>query len=480
MPPGTEAPGGSRVPASISRRTRLTALIVACALFMQNLDSTVIATALPGMARAFGSDPVRMNVALTSYLLSLAVFIPASGWIADRYGTRTVFRAAIGVFTLGSILCSIATSLPFLVIARIVQGMGGAMMVPVGRLVLLRSVAKHELVAAMAWLTVPALIGPVVGPPIGGLIVTYASWPWIFYVNVPIGLLGIVLVTLFVDEVREPSPGRFDLGGLFLSGIALCGLMFGLETAGRGVVPRFGTAAMIGVGIVAGVMYYRHARRHPHPLLDLSLLRYRTFAVSVWSGTLFRIGIGAVPFLLPLMLQLGFGDTAAESGAVTFASSAGALVMKPVAQAALWRLGFRGTLVWNGVLSAVLLGLCAGFRPGWPVVAIYAVLLSGGFFRSLQFTAYNTLAYAEIPRPRMSAATSFYSTVQQLGLTAGISAGAAALEVAMALHGAKTPQLPDFSFAFLAVALVSLLAAPTSALMPRNAGEELTGVQAPR
>jgi EmrB/QacA subfamily drug resistance transporter len=473
----TEPPGARPHPPAISRHTRLTALIVACALFMQNLDSTVIATALPTMARAFGSDAVRMNVALTSYLLSLAVFIPASGWVADRHGTRTVFRAAIGVFTFGSILCSIATSLPFLVAARIIQGIGGAMMVPVGRLVLLRTVAKHELVAAMAWLTVPALIGPVVGPPIGGLIVTYASWPWIFYVNVPVGLLGILLVTLFVEDVREASPGRFDLWGLLMSGIALCGLMFGLETAGRGIVPRIATGTMIAVGVLASVLYWQHARRHPHPVLDLSLLRYRTFAVSVWSGTLFRIGIGAVPYLLPLMLQLGFGQSAAASGAVTFASAAGALVMKPVAQRALWRLGFRGTLVWNGALSALLLGMCAGFRPGWPAVAIYAVLLAGGFFRSLQFTAYNTLAYAEIPRPRMSAATSFYATGQQLGLTAGISAGAAALEFAMVLHGSRTPQLADFSFAFLAVAFVSLLASPTSALMPRDAGEELTGAK---
>ena len=284
-------------------------------------------------------------------------------------------------------------------------------MVPVGRLVLLRTVAKHELVAAMAWLTVPALVGPVVGPPLGGMIVTYASWPWIFYVNVPIGLLGMLLVTLFVEDVREPSPGRFDFRGLILSGIALCGLMFGLETAGRGVVPQFATVAMIGVGIAASIGYWLHARRHLHPLLDLTLMRYRTFAVSVWAGTLFRVGIGAIPFLLPLMLQLGFGDTAAESGAVTFASAAGALVMKPVAQRALLRLGFRGTLVWNGVLSAVLLGLCAGFRPGWPATAIYAVLLAGGFFRSLQFTAYNTLVYAEIARPRMSAATT--STAQR-------------------------------------------------------------------
>ena len=328
-------PAGPVRPARLrtSGRTRLTAVIVACAMFMQNLDSTVIATALPTMAKAFGADPVHMNVALTSYLLSLAVFIPASGWIADRYGARTVFRAAIAVFTLGSILCGRADSLAFLVGARILQGIGGAMMVPVGRLVLLRTAAKTELVAAMAWLTVPALLGPVLGPPVGGFIVTYFSWRWIFDINVPIGILGIVLVSLFFEDVREPPRGRFDGIGLLLCAIALSGLMFGLETAGRGVVPPSITEAMIGIGLVAVVGYLLHARNHPAPLLDLSLMRLPCFGVALSAMMLFRTGIGAIPFLLPLMLQVGFGNSAVESGLITFASSAGALVMKPATQA---------------------------------------------------------------------------------------------------------------------------------------------------
>jgi len=382
----TAAPQPAAVRAGASR-TRLTASIVACALLMQNLDSTVIATALPTMAHAFGADPVHMNVALTSYLLSLAVFIPASGWIADRYGSRRVFRAAILVFTIGSVLCGRADSLWFLVLARILQGAGGAMMVPVGRLVLLRTVEKSELVAAMAWLTLPALIGPVLGPPIGGLIVTYASWRWIFDINVPIGLVGMLLVTWFVADVREPSPGPFDARGLLLSGIALAALLFGLETAGRGVFAAPLTAGMLGLSALAALGYWRHARRHVQPVLDFSLLRIRTFGVAVAASTLFRIGIGAVPFLLPMMLQLGFGDTAAQSGAITFASAAGAMVMKPAAQWALRLRGFRDTLFWNGILSALLLALVAAFRPQWSMAAIYAALLCGGFFRSLQFTA---------------------------------------------------------------------------------------------
>ncbi len=450
-------------------------MIVACALFMQNLDSTVIATALPVMAKAFGSDPVHMNVALTAYLLSVAVFIPASGWVADRFGSRRVFCASIAVFTVGSVLCGRADTLAFLVAARILQGVGGAMMVPVGRLVLLRTVARSELVAAMAWLTVPALLGPVVGPPLGGFIVTYASWRWIFDINVPIGIIGIVLVLLFIEEVREPPKGAFDARGLVLSGVALSGLMFGLETAGRGVIAPTITAGLVSAGLLAGIFYVLHARRHPAPLLDLSLLRLPCFGVALGSMMPFRVGIGAIPFLLPLMLQVGFGRTAAQSGMVTFASSAGALVMKPVAQRMLRLFGFRDTLIWNGLLSAMLLAVSAAFRPTWPAAAIYAALLIGGFFRSLQFTAYSTLAYGDVPRDRVSAATSLYTAGQQLAATVGISAGAAALEGAMAFSGRGTPTVWDFSVAFLAVSVLMLAAVPVAFLMPREAGDDLAG-----
>ncbi len=460
------------------RRTRLTALIVACALFMQNLDSTVIATALPAMARDFGADPVRMNVALTSYLLSLAVFIPASGWMADRFGARTVFRAAIAVFTIGSVLCGRAESLPFLVAARILQGAGGAMMVPVGRLVLLRTVQKSELVAAMAWLSMPALIGPIVGPPLGGLIVTYVSWRWVFDINVPIGLLGVALVTLYVEDIRETARVKLDAWGLVLSAIGMASVMVALETAGRGMVAGELTGALLATGLLTGLLYWRHARRHPAPLLDLTLLRIPTFLVSVLAGTLFRVGVGAVPFLLPLMFQVGFGKSAAQSGLITFTSSAGAIIMKPAAMTALRRFGFRDTLLVNTVISAGLLGVCALFRPTWPVAWIYLALLIGGFFRSLQFTAYNAVAYADIPRERMSAATSLYSTIQQVSLTLGVSVGAGVLELSMGATGHRTPQVVDFSAGFLVVAAVSMMAAPVTLLMRRDAAEEMSGHKA--
>jgi EmrB/QacA subfamily drug resistance transporter len=474
--PRAQSPSRSiRVATATSSLTRLTAVIVACALFMQNLDSTVIATALPTMAHAFGIQPVRMNVTLTSYLLSLAVFIPASGWIADRFGTRTVFRAAIAVFTIGSILCGQANTLGFLVAARVLQGIGGAMMVPVGRLVLLRTAPRNELVAAMAWLTMPSLLGPVLGPPVGGFIVTYFNWRWIFFINVPIGVLGIVLVSLFIQDAREPPRGGFDFLGLILSGVSLAGLMFGLETAGHAVLAPVWTDSILAVGVLAGAGYALHAWRHPAPLLDFSLLKLPCFGVSFCAMMLFRTGIGAIPLLLPLMIQVGFGDSALESGMITFASAAGAFVMKPAAQHALRWFGFRNTLLWNGVLAGLMLGACAAFRPAWPVGAIYGVLLVGGFFRSLQFTAYNTLSYGDVPRSRMSAATSLYTTGQQLAATIGVSAGALSLEVAMHLSGSAQARPADFSVAFIVVACLPLAAAPIALLMPRNAGDDLTG-----
>jgi EmrB/QacA subfamily drug resistance transporter len=454
---------------------RMTALIVASALFMEQLDGTVLATALPTMARSFNVDPLHMNVALTSYLLSLAVFIPASGKAADRFGSRTVFSGAIALFTIGSILCAQAPSLMFLVGARILQGIGGAMMVPVGRLVLLRSVSKSELVAAMAWLMIPATVGPILGPPVGGFIVTYLDWQWIFYINVPIGVLGIVLVTLFIEEVREPGRVNLDLVGLLFSGIALSCLMFGLEMASRGVGSRWLTGGLVAVGAAAAVMYLLHARRHPQPVLDFRLLRMATFRISVTSGTLSRIAVGAMPFLLPMMLQLGFGMSAAQSGLVTFISSIGSLLMRVAAPRFLRQLGFRNVLVWIGLVATLLLTTSAGFRPGWPVVLIYAVLLVGGFFQSLQFIAYNTIAYADVPRAQMSAATSFYTTFQQLSLTLGIATSAAVLGASMDLRGHASPMLADFSTAFLVVGGIAVLAPVLSLRLRRDAGAELSG-----
>ena len=349
------------------------------------------------------------------------------------------------------------------------------MMSPVGRLVMLRVVSKAELVRSMAWLMVPATVGPIVGPPVGGFLVTYLSWHWIFYINVPIGLAGIALVTLFIDEMKEPARTKFDLLGLVLSGTALACLMFGIEVASRGVGSAGIVAALLGVGSVSAVLYWFHARRTPRPMLDFRLLQVTTFRMSLLCGSLSRIAVGAMPFLMPMMLQLGFGFSAAQSGLVTFASSIGSLGMRACAPAILKRLGFRPVLTWVGALATGLLALSAAFRPSWPMPLIYTVLIANGFFQSLQFMAYNTIAYADVPGEDMSAATSFYTTFQQMSLTLGIAVSAAALAASIAVTHHAQPMLPDFSAAFLFVAAVSFMAPLLATRLDRGAGAELSG-----
>jgi EmrB/QacA subfamily drug resistance transporter len=457
-------------------RMRLTAVIVATALFMQNLDSTVIATALPAMARSFAVPPLYMSVALTSYLISLSVFIPASGWVADRFGARQVFRIAIVIFTIASLLCGLAPNLAVLVAARALQGLGGAMMLPVGRLLLLNSISRSQMVAAMSWLTMPALVGPILGPPLGGFIVSVASWRWVFGINLPIGVIGAVAVSLFIRDVRdEAAAKRLDLAGLVWSGLAMAFVMGGLETVGRDLVPLGWTLAAFALGLSAVAGYTVHARRVTYPALDFTLMREPTFAVSVVAGSLFRVAVGAMPFLLPLMLQLGFGDTPLQSGLITFASAGGAILMKPLTKPILARTGFRHVLVWNGVISAGFIGVAALFQPTWPDVALDGILLVGGLFRSLQFTAFNTIAYAEIGRSKLSAATALYSTIQQLSLTLGIVLGAGTLEVAARLHHHVSAEKGDYDAAFVLVALVALAAAPLCARLSHDAGERVSG-----
>jgi EmrB/QacA subfamily drug resistance transporter len=456
---------------------RTTALIIASALFMEQLDSTVLATALPTMARYFDVTPSHLSVALTSYLLSLAVLIPASGQIADRFGARTVFSSAIVVFTLSSVLCAQADSLPMLIVARLLQGAGGAMMLPVGRLVLLRSVDRADLVSAMSWFLVPGMIGPILGPPVGGLIVTYLDWRWIFYVNVPIGVLGFVLTWLFIQNTRPKTRTPFDLWGFALSGVSLACLLFGFETTSRGLGETSLAAALIGAGLVSGAAYVIYALRLRRltPILDLSLMRMRTFRVSVIAGSLSRITQGAQPFLLPLMMQLAFGMSAAQSGLLTFATAFGAVLMKAAAPPILRRFGFRATLIWNGIFSSVLYAVCAAFRQNWPHWSLFLVLATCGFSMSLQFTAYNTVAYDDVPPERTASANSFYTTFQQLMLSFGICTGALALTVSKTLAGRPYASVADFSAAFLIVTAISLLAAPVCLGYPRDAGAEMSG-----
>jgi EmrB/QacA subfamily drug resistance transporter len=454
--------------------------VVACAMFMQNLDSTVIATALPTIAHSLGESPLRLNVAITCYLLSLAVFIPISGWTADRFGARRVFSLAIVVFTLGSVACGVSTSLPALVGARILQGMGGALMVPVGRLVLLRTVPKSDLVRAMSFVSVPALIGPVMGPPLGGLIVTYASWRWIFFINIPVGLLGIVLVNLLVGDLKETGRRPLDRSGFALTGIGLAALAFGFENVGRGAIPTIAVIGLLAVGALCLTLYVRHARRVSHPIIDLRLFDIPTYASASIGGFLFRMGLGALPFLLPLMLQVGFGLSALHSGLLTFASAAGAMLMKTSAVKILRTFGFRIVLVGDAIISAGFLFGYSLFRPDTPHFVIFLALLIGGFFRSLQMTSINTLGYADVPPAMLSRATSLSSMAQQLSQTAGVATAALMLHTVLVLHGGTRLTAPDFYPVFMGVAMISLLSVPFFLKMAPDAGAEVSGRAAAR
>ncbi len=455
-------------------RYGLTAFIVACALFMENLDGTVISTSLPAIAADLHQDPISLKLALTSYLLSLAIFIPASGWAADRFGARTIFRAAIVVFTLGSIFCGFSSTLWQFVLARIVQGVGGAMMVPVGRLVLLRTVPKSEVINALAYLTIPALLGPLFGPLVGGFITTYFHWRWIFFINVPIGVIGIILVSLHIKNVHgEYWP--LDVSGFMLSGTGLATLIFGMTLFGRNIVSIEIVLALMGFGTLLLVAYYFHARKAKYPILDLSLLKVPTFRASLTGGSLFRIGVGATPLLLPLMLQIGFGLNAFQSGSITFITSIGAMAMKTTAAPILRTFGFRHVLFFNSLLSATILGCYGFFTPTTPHLLMMGLLLFGGFFRSLEFTAINAITYADIDHSTMSRATSFSSVVQQLSLSVGITIGAFVLQTSEALHYTAHVTAADFRWAFIGIALISASSVLVFRALPANAGIDLAG-----
>ncbi|TMJ74213.1 MAG: MFS transporter [Alphaproteobacteria bacterium] len=453
-------------------------LVVATALFMENTDSTILATALPTIARDLGLDPLSLKLAVTSYLVSLAVFIPVSGWVADRVGACTTFRLALAVFMIASIGCAFSNSLGQFVFWRAAQGLGGAMMVPVGRMVVIRTAPKAELVQALSFIAMPALVGPMLGPPLGGLIVTYADWRWIFFVNIPIGVLGIALATLFIPDVREETP-RLDAKGFLLLASGFGGLILGTAMLGRRIAPPEVAAACIATGAITLPLYWRHAMRVPRPLLDVRLLRLKTFEAGIAGALFFRFGVGASAFLLPLMLQLAFGLDALSSGLITFAGALGALAVKPLARGILRRFGFRRLLIVNGVLASTVLLASALFTPTTPHLVITAVLLAGGFLRSLQFTSLSAITYAEIEPRQVGSATGMASVGQQVSVSLGVAVGAMAVEVSEWARGHSVPQTADFSAAFVVVGLMSMASALLMLRLPADAGDEMSGRRLP-
>lgn len=441
---------------------------------MEQMDSTVIATALPAIAADIDTSPISLKLALTAYLVSLAVFIPISGWMADRFGARRIFAIAIGVFLVGSIACAVSSSLLEFVISRFLQGMGGAMMTPVGRLVLLRSIEKSQLVSAMAWLTIPALVGPMVGPPVGGFLTTFMSWHWIFLINIPIGLAGIIFALKILPDDGIRIREKVDWIGFLLSGGAASGVVFGLSVISLPVLPPvWGIVATVG-GIVCLIAYLRHARSHPKPLLDPKLFRNRTFALSLLGANLFRVGAGAVPFLLPLMLQLGFGMTPFQSGMITFISAAGAIMMKFVIKRILTAVGFRTTLLVAAAGAAISIAVNGVFNPATPIALILLILFVGGLVRSMFFTSTNALTFSEIAPETAAQASSFTSAFQQVSIAVGVAVAGGIVEVVTTMNGGVL-DLDAFHMAFFVVAAIAAFAIIPFLALPPNAGGSVSG-----
>ena len=445
---------------------------------MENLDGTIIATALPQMAISFHVGAVSLNIGMTAYLLTLAVFIPISGWLADRLGARTVFASAVGIFTVASLLCAASQTLFEFTLVRILQGIGGAMMVPVGRLIVLRTTPKEDLTRAIAYITWPGLTALVLGPALGGFITTYASWHWIFLLNLPLGILALVLTLLWIENVSSHERHPFDWFTFLLGGFASAGAVFALEKLGVEGVRWQLPATILLLSLVSGMCAIGIARRNPATsLIDLESLRLKTYSLSVYGASAFRIAVSVLPFLLPLMFQIAFGLSAFQSGLYLLTLFSGDLSMKAFVIQALRRFGFRRILIVNGVINSVSIALCATLNPSTPAILIAAVLFFHGASRSLEFTCMTTLAYTEIPHNRMSRANGFLSTVMQLSMGIGIAVGAISLRLISHVHGhsAATPQLRDFHMAFLFMAVIALGPVFDSLSLPPDAGATTSG-----
>lgn len=443
---------------------------------MHQFDGTMITTALPVMAASLHEDPLVLNLAITCYLLALAVFVPISGWMADRYGARRVFFAAIAVFTISAAFCGLSDNLAEIVFWRTVQGIGGAMMTPVGRVIVVKSVPRLELVRAMNYVTIPAVLAPLIGPSVGGFIVTYLSWPWIFFLHLPIGLAGLILVYIYIPDLREDTVAPLDLRGFILVGLALAGVVFGFSVLGRGSLPLPVIIASISIGAICGALYLAHAKRKSDPIIDFTLLRNRTFAASIWGGGLFYLGTTAQVFLMALLLQVGFGFSAFHAGLMLLAGAIGSTVMRFVFRPMLNLFGFRRLLIVNGLLTGACLAGFGLFTKETPLLVMLMVLFIAGFARSTQFTGVQSLGYAEIPSAVISRATSFSSMMQQLMQSFGVGMAALVVHLSTALHGRDhiiTAQ--DVSIGFFTIGLLCALSVIIFYRLPATAGSELTG-----
>ena len=449
-------------------------LVLAVALFMEHMDSTVISTSLPAIAEDIGTSPVALKLALTAYLVSLAIFIPISSWMAARFGAKNVFRTAIGVFIVGSICSAFAWSLESFVVSRFIQGMGGAMMTPLARLILFRGTPRSGFVAAMAWLTIPALVGPMLGPPVGGFLTTYATWHWIFLINVPIGIAGIWITGRVLPNIARETVPPIDTAGFFLVGIAAAGVVFGFSVISLPALPPIVGVITILLGLCSAALYLRHSRRVAHPILNLKLFANKPFRTAILGGTVFRIGTGAVPFLLPLMFQLSFGLTPFQSGLLTFVTAIGAFGMKFLAPTALRTAGFKVVIIIAGIIGAFLIGANGLFTAQTPYPVIIATILVAGFLRSLFFTSNNALIFAEITDRDAAQATAITAVTQQISIALGVAFGGGVLELTSVLSGDGLNQ-HAFKVAFLSVAFVSLCAVLPFFSLPRDTGSDMTG-----
>ncbi len=463
-----------------SDNIRVTAAVVAAALFMQNIDSTAVSVALPAMSRDLHVPVLHLSATITAYLVALTVFIPVSGWVADRFGAKRVFLWAIAIFTASSALCAVSGGVGSLVSARVLQGMGGAMMLPVGRLLLFRRAKREELLTATTWMTTPALLGPMLGPPLGGFLTDVLNWQSVFWINVPVGVTGLALAWRLIPEPPPESPAPPDLRGMALIGVSLTLLMVGLETAGRALLPPGGSPVCAVLGLALGWAAVRHCRRAEHPAVDFSLLRIPTFYAASVPGSLFRIGAGALPFLVPLMLQLGFGLSASASGLVSLASALGTFSTRPMAKFVLaaWRV--RSVLIGGGIAFAAFLAICATLSPAWPLALLFAWLAIGGVSRSVAFATLGAVAFADVPQPRMSAATSLQGTLQQMVKAVGVTVAAGAMQATLLLSGRAQATRLDFAVAFVTLALIVLASAPLFATLDRDAGDGIGGRFKPR